>query len=957
MKIYPVTHLLKPQVQDKKSQNIHTPQSYQTANTLYPLFNDHLIAFGARVDKGLERFYDANMERMPQTVKEYIEGLEDKSQITPLEAQNKAFELLEISQSIKDIKDAYPNEPLFSDLINPNQSRATRGILNSVKENEELLELSNQGVLKDKSNLTVYLVKKVFLEDKTIDEINKDLDKDLDDDFKADFKFKNPDSKYVYTTTLNSLGIKTPSSEYRQSLRYTRDGYADIVGEKISEGQRAFWDSLDPAERTVRAKKSVEKFEIWWNSMTKNQILDMIADEMTELDMLRDFKKQQKINDKMQRETNTKTEPSEKIEEPRKHIKVGSSKLSQDELFIKLASIRLKLYLENLSEAEKDTLHIKRMQRLATRWKEMSPAERTDYISKMQSGAEPLRYTMIDAWNHSTDLIKDLSTHLRENQIYKPADLLYTDKSFSEFQSKVMTEFWENHPEHASSLGNRINISQQKIKTAISRGTFEELKKEIMRDKNQRIKEMEKFKQNNIQQSKPIEQTNKTPEYFQAFKTAYYKVLGAQLKNLPAKYITDYFKVIENGYPKEAVEAWTRNLNGEAPLEADMELLKHISSTEPEGGSKINRALEAAIADTLYDCTKNPEVYLFSHSDMKVALTQIARGESIIKIGSLVHNKTFEMPLVKNRIDASRISLLYSKYYEPLNENEVDGIIASYFDYDGTDTTEDELKDYIQTYGKSANIIFSDKSAFSKDVKSVMYQKFLNNMPSRLKAHTHCLLSNSTEPFEKEEEIKRTKFAFGKKFDFIPQVYMENYTNELAKMFRNSNNKITTEDFINLCCAKRKDAKARGKLAILPKDEFNTMNKIRTLAMEQAMADLLFDATNNVDVYGLSFEELCDNIEIFNLVKKWPSEERNFNSFLSGKTITLSANKKLNTSQLKNQYLSYVNEIIDWLNTEVKEKGSGEFEDLLYILNPDEDMPEKDDIVSQRIKLYNLNLE
>ena len=77
-----------------------------------------------------------------------------------------------------------------------------------------------------------------------------------------------------------------PEFEYQQSLRYTREGYADIVGDKISQGQRAFWDSLDDRERTERAKKSVEKMENWWNSLTGNQKLDMIADQLTELDML-----------------------------------------------------------------------------------------------------------------------------------------------------------------------------------------------------------------------------------------------------------------------------------------------------------------------------------------------------------------------------------------------------------------------------------------------------------------------------------------------------------------------------------------------------------------------------------------------------------------------------------------------------------------------------------------------
>ena len=957
MKITPISFL---QVHSAKENKPHETQQssaqFKTSSTLLPQFNDYLLSFTARVDKGLERFYDTNKDRMPQTVKEFVETLDDKSGITPLEAQKKAYELLEISQSIEDIKSAYPEEPLFADLINPNQSKARRGILNCLKENEELLALGNQGVLKDKSNLTVYLVKKIFLEDKTIEEINQDLDKDLDEDFKADFKFKNPNSPYIYGSTLASLGIKTPNSEYRQSLRYTREGYSDAVGDKISEGQRAFWDSLSDEERTARNKKSVAQFENWWNSMTKNQILDMIADQTTELEMLKAFKKHQRAEEKQSKTSSPKTEtPEEENVKPRKHNHIGSNKLKQDELFIKWATNNLKLYLENMSEAEKDSLHIKRMQRLASRWANMSPAERTDYISKMKTGSEPLRYTMIDAWNHSSELLKDLSIHLRENQIYKPADLLYSTQEFSAFQSRVMTEFWEKHPDHAVRLGENILKSQQKVQSAIQSGTFEELKKQIMRDKNQRVKEMEKFKQA-FPVDKRSAQTEEIPEYFKEFKTAYYNAVGAQLKNLPQNYIKDYFDAIKNGYTQAELEAWTRNLEGIPPKDGDRELLEHIRTTEPEGGKKINRALEAAGADTLYACTRNPEVYKFSHSDIKVALQQIARGEREINIGSHKLNKMFNMPIIKRNIDVKRLNFLYNQYMSPLTTDETDYIINSYFDYAGGLETLEQLEEYIQTYGKSANIIFSDKSAYSKEIKTAMYEKFMDNMPSGLYNNVRCYLSTSSIPFDREEKIKRAKLAFNNRFDFVPQIYMTNYLTELGKNFRTSS-RIDYDDFINIYCQKRKDPKANGKLPMLAKDTFDVKNKIRTIAMEQILADVLYDATGNVGVYKLSFEELCDNIELFNLVKKFPSQTRHFVTRTTNENVDITANKKLNLNNIQRKYIDCLNEIIDWVNTDVKNAEKADFEELVFILNPDENMPEKDEAIKERLKNYGITVE
>ena len=467
---------------------------------LEPQVNQDALSFEAkaRVDKGLQRFYEANQNRMPVTLEKYISGLKDKNTKSPMEALKEAFEFLNLAETIQEIKEVFPFEPLFSKLKNPSDSKASIGILRLIKEDAELLELSGEGVLKDKSNLTVYLVKKIFLENKTIKEINKDLENDLNEDLKAEYKFKYPDTDYIHKTTLKALGLGGISQEYRNSLRFTNEEYADIQGEKVSQGLQNFWESLTPEERTAKAKKSVEKFESWWNSHSKTELLTMIALQMSELEMLKDFRKFQKATE--QEDTTEKTIKEQTIEpqnskiQPKTHVKVGSDRLKNDELFIKWATNNLKLFMENLSEADKDSLHIRRMQLLASRWAEMTPAERTEYISKIKSGLEPLRFTMIDAWNHSESIIKDLYTHLKANQIYKPSDFLYSPDELSKSQSEVMTAFWGKYPEHCRTLGLNIVKSGEKVQMAISRGTFDELKNQILRDKKDRIKAFEKFR-------------------------------------------------------------------------------------------------------------------------------------------------------------------------------------------------------------------------------------------------------------------------------------------------------------------------------------------------------------------------------------------------------------------------------------------------------------------------------
>lgn len=469
-----------------------------------------------RVDKGLLRFCEVNENRMPITLQEFIFGLKPEMKISPIEAMKKAFEFLNISETVNDIKSVFSKEPLFANLKNPHETKASIGLLRLIKEDSELLELGGEGVLKDKTNLTVYLVKKIFLENKTLKEINEDLENDLNEDLKAEYKFKYPKADYVHRSTLAALGIKGLNPEFRTSLRYTKEGYSDLQGEKVSAGLQNFWESLSPEERTAKAKKSVERFEIWWNSHSKNEILEMIAAQTTELDMLKSFKAHLRNEEKLKNKETATISKEIVMPSSKTHAKVGSEKLKSDELFIKWATNNLKLYIANLSEADKDSLHIKRMQLLVTRWAEMTPNERTEYISKMKSGLEPLRFTMIDAWNNCKEIIKDLYTFLKTNQIYKPSEFLYSPEEFSKTQSDVMTAFWQKFPQHAKTLGLSIVASNQAINLALSRGTFEELKNQILRDKKDRVKEFEKIK---FIQAPKIDSTiqNELSEYAQIF--------------------------------------------------------------------------------------------------------------------------------------------------------------------------------------------------------------------------------------------------------------------------------------------------------------------------------------------------------------------------------------------------------------------------------------------------------
>ena len=953
------------------AQNIQTQQQPDQPQISYHAglrskFNDHLVSFGARVDKGLERFYDANKDRMPSPMRRYVDSLEDKTRLTPLQAQRRAFINLENAQNVKDIKRFFPDEPIFEGLIEPENSPATRGIINSVKENKELLEMYDSGVLKDKENLTVYLVKKVFLEAKTIDEINKDLENDLDEEFKADFKHKNPDSKYVYSSTLKALGIKLPDFEYQQSLRFTRDGYSDTVGDKISQGQRAFWDSLDEKERTARAKKSVEKIENWWASLSMRQKLDMIASDENILEMLKAFNKTQRAEQKEQKEQSSNAAGAFDHGETkqRKHTKIHSDKLSRDDLFKKWAANKLKIFEESLSEADKDSLHIKRMHRLVNRWQEMSAQERTDYISKMKAGSEPLRFTMIDAWNHSMDLIKDLSAHLKANQIYKPADMLYSSQEFSQFQSQVMTEFWQNNPDYAAELGNNIIRSQEKINDAISHGTFEELKKQIMRDKNQRVKEMEQFKSGLKTDAQNNNPEKERPEYIKSFIKEYMRVMSHRLHNIPDAYMAEYFDSIET-LPKEYIISWTKNLKGETLTLKDEDNLLKLQNSESEGVLfEANRALEAAAAAVLYDATGNPEVYTLSFSDVKTALYKLEIGQNPIEFHSMRLGKDFSLPVKsRSKINKNNIASLYKAFREPLSEYELYDIMHYYFKTDADPADEktqqdyNKLKEYIKKYSASARIIFSDRTSFSPEVKDAFYRKFIaNTAPEILKGSIKPLITSKSD-FRKEQISSQAKFQLSKRFGFIPADVMDYYFREMALKFRMGGSSVSAQKYLDECCQKRKDVKSSARMAIMPKKDLTPESKLHLLAFEQAMADVLYDATGNEAVYSMEFETLCDNIELFSMAKKFPTEERTYSPTGKGEIISICARKKLNLIPLKSLYKQYLDEIIEWVNEDVKNNGSADYEDLLYILNPEENNPQRDLQVAKRMSGYGYDVD
>ena len=358
-------------ITEKQYQNNKIKNEVQTINyTSVPYYND--IAFQARVDKHLPRFFEANKERMPKTVKKFIEGLKDKASMTPLQAQAEAFIALAGATTIAAIQSAFPDEDLFTTLQEANKSKATRGILGVYRQDKELLDMENRDILADKEDLTVWLVKKIFLEGKTLDEINTDFEKDADPEFLALYKTKEKDGQPIRPSTLKALGIQNPSSEYMQSLRFTREGYSDMVGERITQGLKEFMDSLTDDQRTDRARGTVLRFIKHWESIPLDKKLDMLLEQDREIELLELYKnsRAEKKAGKLapEKKTEEKTEATTPAGENDKlsiKNRVSTGLTYDDELFSIWAKNNFIKFELTLDEEGKKLLQMKREQRRA----------------------------------------------------------------------------------------------------------------------------------------------------------------------------------------------------------------------------------------------------------------------------------------------------------------------------------------------------------------------------------------------------------------------------------------------------------------------------------------------------------------------------------------------------------------------------------------------------------------
>lgn len=204
-------------VENKAAQ---APKNLECENKSFNYPKGFTPYFGARLHRTPENFFsqEFNLQNMPDTVKKYLmSDFETNKQKSPATVQKEAFADLEMCESVEDVKEMFPEEPLFNDLKTLNTLRSPSGYLYELR---YLCDKNNKNALKSGEDLTVYLLKKIYLEGKDLKEINEDFKKDVKEELLDPEKFPN---EYFQYSTLKSMGVNFPNHAYWNSFQATRE--------------------------------------------------------------------------------------------------------------------------------------------------------------------------------------------------------------------------------------------------------------------------------------------------------------------------------------------------------------------------------------------------------------------------------------------------------------------------------------------------------------------------------------------------------------------------------------------------------------------------------------------------------------------------------------------------------------------------------------------------------------
>lgn len=304
MKVEKITPLFYTQKNTKKSDNKNLLSKNNYTNYSYnPLaYRDYNVNFTARLFRTPENFYEQpfNRNNMPDTMKTYLfNDYEDRKNMPPNQMMKLVYGDIEETKSLEQVKRIFPDESLFANLTDIPNKKARTGVIAEI----ELIRQENKSLFKNgKDNLGHYLLKKVYLEGKTLKEINSDFEKDIS----VYYKGLSP----IHYETLSAYGIKFPKSAFWKSFIATREDFpyeykprkavehrnttlervtANVISKSKAEPKKFAdvkeWEIDKLSEAVIKGKGSVEETrrQIKKSSLKNTESSNFVSKYMSEI--------------------------------------------------------------------------------------------------------------------------------------------------------------------------------------------------------------------------------------------------------------------------------------------------------------------------------------------------------------------------------------------------------------------------------------------------------------------------------------------------------------------------------------------------------------------------------------------------------------------------------------------------------------------------------------------------
>lgn len=241
------THL--PQLNKNKINNSTNP----IADYNPPYYQDYNITFGARLFRTPANFFEQDFNRngMPQTMKDYLfDDYEDRQNMPPAQMMKLVFSDLNGVQNLEQVKLVYPEEKLFANLKDKPAIKSRTGVLAEI----DLMKQEDKSLFKNgQDNLGLYILKKIYIEGKTLKEINKDFQKDIS----VHYKGLSP----IDYRTLSAFGIKYPNTAFWNSFVATREDFPYVYKPRKAIDSRIQHKENSVQKSAVKSEPVKKKFD------------------------------------------------------------------------------------------------------------------------------------------------------------------------------------------------------------------------------------------------------------------------------------------------------------------------------------------------------------------------------------------------------------------------------------------------------------------------------------------------------------------------------------------------------------------------------------------------------------------------------------------------------------------------------------------------------------------------